>query len=261
MAKSAPGWLQRLPIDPSKLTLEELRNFKQADDFLTEPIKGPEGWRYFYGCFKFFLAYSSALYADKRFPAFNRCWDDVRKRFGGDDAFEDGIFVESWVFFDFPFGHQRQTVLDFFSDYINDVTPSHNFQHFIDQMRQSRLGLYQEVLSTKKITKFRELFTGQVIPTMRSVEEYEKGEIFLTRLVEYKGKMLQFGDPKCFPKQYRVALEGNVGGKLFYFDADTTEEQYRRFMKLAGPYWFSCVSADYDSDILSPDHYLTYLRG
>ena len=30
-------------------------------------------------------------------------------------------------------------------------------------------------------------------------------------------------------------------------------------MKLAGPYWMSCVTKDEDVPILDPDHYLTYL--
>ncbi len=31
-------------------------------------------------------------------------------------------------------------------------------------------------------------------------------------------------------------------------------------MKLAGPYWMSCVTQNDAVPILAPDHYLTYLR-
>jgi hypothetical protein len=31
-------------------------------------------------------------------------------------------------------------------------------------------------------------------------------------------------------------------------------------MKLAGPYWMSCVTKNDALPILAPDHYLTYLR-
>ena len=40
MKKQKPSWLKGIPIDPSKLTLDELRNFKEADRLLTGPIEG-----------------------------------------------------------------------------------------------------------------------------------------------------------------------------------------------------------------------------
>lgn len=56
---------------------------------------------------------------------------------------------------------------------------------------------------TPSVTKFRELFTGRVLSTIRSVPEYGKGEIFLTRIVEHNGELFQFGDPKCWPKNHQ----------------------------------------------------------
>jgi hypothetical protein len=51
-----------------------------------------------------------------------------------------------------------------------------------------------------------------------------------------------------------------VSNKLIYFDDHGTEvAQYTAFMKLAGPYWMSCVTKDDDIPILDPDHYRTYL--
>jgi hypothetical protein len=38
------------------------------------------------------------------------------------------------------------------------------------------------------------------------------------------------------------------------------EMQYEKFMKLAGPYWMSCVTKNDATPILAPDHCLTYLR-
>ena len=84
-------------------------------------------------------------------------------------------------------------------------------------MKKSRLGLYQEILSSKKTTKFRELITGNTINTFRSVEEYEKGEIFLTSLVEYEGQVYQFGDPKCWPKEFKSQIEGFAREKIALF--------------------------------------------
>ena len=89
-----------------------------------------------------------------------------------------------------------------------------------------------------------------------------KGEIFLTRIVEYNGECFQFGDPKCWPADYKHKIENMVLNKLFYFESDDAgdEEGYKNFMKLAGPYWFSCVCTNHDADILDPDHYLWYGR-
>ena len=36
--------------------------------------------------------------------------------------------------------------------------------------------------------------------------------------------------------------------------------QYETFMRLAGPYWMSCVCSDQDAPVLAPDHHhRTYL--
>ena len=262
MAKAKKPWLERVPVDPGKLTLKELRTFKDADDLLLGEIEGPEGFRYFLRCFRFLTLYAMSVHVEKRNPAFSRCWDDLDKTFVRDPVFEDGVFVQAWAFCDFPCGPGERTILDGFEGFLAEKVPEHGFGLFIDQMRRSRLGLYQEVLSTKKTTKFRELITGQVVSTVRSVETYTKGEIFLTRLVEYDGEIFQFADPKCWPKEHKDVLEGVVSDKMrLYFDVGEDQQTYARFMKLAGPYWFSFVSSDHDLPIFVPDHYLTYLRG
>lgn len=259
--RSTPGWLKSLPVDPSKLTLEELRHFKRADEFLTEPIEGPEGFQYMYGCYKLLLAYSAVIYSENRFPAFNRCYDDLLKTFLDDESFEDDLFLLSWILCDFPIARGGTTVLETMEEYLNKEIPGHDFQYFIDEMRNSRMGLYQEIISTKKTMKFRELFTGDVVSTLRSVDEFDKGELFLARVVKCKGDAFLWGDPKCWPKSYIAQIEGMVDRKLFYFDGETKQDGYRKFMKLAGPYWFSCVATNKDIPILQPDHYLTYYQG
>ena len=58
----------------------------------------------------------------------------------------------------------------------------------------------------------------------------------------------------------KAQIENNVRGKLFYFNEEKTPAaQFEAFMKLAGPYWMSCVCGDEDAPILEPDHYRTYL--
>ena len=206
MKKKKPSWLKAIPIDPSKLTLDELRNFKEVDRLLTGPIEGPEGWAYFVRCFWFLTLFAIATIVDNRLPPLTRCWNELDKFFMRDKAFDDEIFVQSWIFFNFPVDKNGRTVLDYLDDFLTGTEGKANFQYFIEQMKKSRLGLYQEILSGKYTTTFRELITGNTIKTFRSIKKYEKGEIFLTRLVEYEGQVYQFGDPKGWPKEFKSQL-------------------------------------------------------
>jgi hypothetical protein len=260
MKKQKPSWLKDLPFDTSELSFDELRNLKEADRLLTEDIPGPEGWAYFIKCYRFLLLYACATIEENRFPPLTRCWNELDTFFMREEVFSDEIFVQSWILFDFPFGENGQTVLDYFEDFIMQAEGGENFRYFIEQMRKSRLGVYQEILSSKWKTKFRELITGNTIETFRSVRAYKEGEIFLTRLVDYQGRIYQFGDPKCWPREYKSQIEDFVREKMSYFDGSTPEEKYTKLMKLGGPYWMSCVTANPDFPILSPHHYLKYLR-
>ena len=262
MAKHKPAWLSILPrgLDPSKFTLDELRNFKEVHALLNERIAGPEGIAYYIHGFRYLLLFGIVCIAEDKYPPLTRCWMDLEKLFMRDPAFEDGIFVESWILMDFPFGPERQTALDYFEEFLKGVEVRPQFQRFIDEARRSRLGLHQDVMRTKKVAKFRELFTGRVISAFPSVEEYDKGEILLTRTMAYGDQVFMFGDPKGFPNEMKTHVENMVRNKLFYFkDEATPIAQYEAFMKLAGPYWMSCVATDEDVPILDPDHYRTYL--
>jgi len=115
------------------------------------------------------------------------------------------------------------------------------------------------VMRTKQVAKFRELITGRVIEAFPSVEEYGKGEILLVRTMTAGNQVYLFGNPKGFPKDAKAQIEDMVISKLFYFeDRETPIEQYEAFMRLAGPYWMSCVTQNDATPILEPDHYLTY---
>jgi len=99
-----------------------------------------------------------------------------------------------------------------------------------------------------------------VVSAFPSIEHYGKGEILLIRTMTYGEQAFMFGNPKGFPKEAKNQVEDMVLNKLFYFDDETTTiAQYQTFMKLAGPYWMSCVTQDEDAPILDPDHYRAYL--
>ncbi len=261
--ESSPAWLdglKRIKIDPSQLDFKELKAFKDADRYLNEPIRGPKEWEYLIRCFRFLSTFAFFTIYEKQFPPLSNCWEELERLFIHEEIFDDGIFVQSWIFCDFPFGTEKKAVIDYFEEFVAKTEVINHFQYFIDCMKTSRLGLYQEILSSKKTIKFRELFTGKIIKIENTIPVYNSGEIFLTRLVDIGGKIYSFCDPKCWPKEYKSQLENMVKAKLFYFEAPSIEEEYEQFMKYAGPYWMSCVVTDQECPILQPDHYLTYLK-
>lgn len=255
---SSPGWLRSLPVDPSTLTWDELRSFKQLDQFLTEPVPGPEGFQYLLRCYKALLAFSAVIYYEQRFPAFNRCFDHIKRTFIDRGYLGDDTFFMTWVLCDFPAERNGRTMLQIVEEQLGQCDLRERLRAFFDAMKPSRMGLYEEIGSTTKLMKFRELFTGTVISAIRSVEEFGRGEIFLTRLVEHGGDVHLWGDTKCWPRSYKARLEDMVDLKLVYFDGETDEESYRQMMKLAGPYWFSCSAPSDDVPLFPPDHQLTY---
>jgi hypothetical protein len=68
-----------------------------------------------------------------------------------------------------------------------------------------------------------------------------------------------FGNPKCFPRDRRRPIEEMALDTMCFFEPAPVPAAYETFMKLAGPYWMSCVTSDQDAPILDPDHYRTYL--
>ena len=91
-----------------------------------------------------------------------------------DPAFEDGVFIQSWILMDFPFGPNNETALEYFEQFLDGIDDAPKFQPFIDAACRSRLGLHQDVVRTKKVAKFRELISGTVTEAFPSIEEYGK---------------------------------------------------------------------------------------
>jgi len=263
MNTTTPEWMNILPVSSDKLTFEQLRNFKDFHALINIQDFGPNApasVKYAIRSFRFIYLFAVILIDEKRFPALNRCWDDLHSRFGKDFVFNDGMAAEAWIFFNFPLNKEGRTVLDEFEDFnrINEAQ-SEEFQQFIQAAKVSRLGLYQEILSTSRVTKFKELFTDEVISTIRSVPEYNHGEIFLGRILEVGGDRFLFGDPSCFPADRKEEIMFMVTNKMAaYGSEDSMAEDYEKFMRLSGPYWMSVVSDDKDAEILMPDHWMRY---
>lgn len=261
MGRKTSAWHAMLPggKSPGAYTLHELRAAKQVHAFLTENVPGPEQFAQYIRAFRYLMFFGIACVAEDKYPPLTRCWKDLERRFMRDPGFDDGVFVQSWVLIDFPFGPSGETALDYFEAFLKGTDAGSQFQPFIDAARKSRLGLHQDVMRTKKVAKFRELLSGKVIEAFPSVDDYGKGEILLIRAMTCGDQVFFFGNPKGFPKEKKEQIEDMVLDKLFDFEGDDPIAQYEAFMKLAGPYWMSCVCSDADAPVLAPDHYRTYL--
>lgn len=249
------------------MSLKECRAFKDFYALLksiqNDPA-APRGHRIFYELMHYLLYYGLCCINDNKFPALTKCWNKLTPLFLT-KKFDCDWFVFCWMFCDFPLDlRTKKVLLDDFTDFfLSSGNLSDHFRehlpHFHSIMKASRLGLYQEILSSSKTTKFKELFTNTVISTVRGVPYYESGEIFVTRVVSYLGDNFSIHDSKAYPKEYKNHLEMMVKNKLFMIsETGNDTEDYLRFMKLAGPYWMSCTHPDQESPILSPDEYKFY---
>ena len=261
------NWKSILPreIDIKQLNFDQCRTFKQFYAMLTESVGGPPGYQIFYRFSLHLLLYGLCCLDEKKFPALNRCRDALAPHFLT-PAYDNAWLVFFWIFCDFPLTNEGgTTVLDHFDDFmakeasgLSKVNREHVGQ-FVAQLKASRLGFYQEISSTSKTTKFRELFTNRVISTVRSVPDYGRGEIFVGRIVAYLGDAFLIHDPRNFPAEYKDSLENMIRNKLFYiFESGNDSKDYERFMKLAGPYLMSVTHNDQDCPIFDPDEYATY---
>lgn len=198
MAKpKKPAWFSILPgaLDPSEFSFDELRNAKAVHAFLSESVDGPAGIAEYIRAFRFLLFFGIACIAEDKYPPLTRCWKELERHFMTDPAFDDGVFVQSWILMDFPFGPKGETALDHFDDFLKGTDVGPHFQRFIAAARKSRLGLHQDIMRSKKVAKFRELLSGKVTEAFPSIEEYGKGEILLARMMAYDNQVFVFGNP------------------------------------------------------------------
>lgn len=262
------SWKNILPkgIKANNLSLDDCRNFKNFYDLMesiTNDVKGPSGFRIFYQILHHLLFYAVCCISENKFPTLNKCWDELSPLFLTDD-YDCEWLVYCWIFCDFPLDpNKKEVLLDHFNNFIleNADLPD-DFKNHLNQfyliMKSSRLGLYQEILSTSKVTKYKELFTGNVISTVRSIPYYESGEIFLTRVVSYLGDSFAIHDSKSYPSEYKDSVIDMVRNKMHYISETENETvDYEHFMKLAGPYWMSCTHQE-EQSILLPDEYQRY---
>lgn len=260
------NWTKNLPqgIKLSDLSLDECRNFKQ---FFAEinNIVGPPGFKSARLFLYNMLVYTMCCIQENKFPTLNKCWEQLCPIFATPE-YDNEWLVYCWIMCDLPLETgSDKALLDHYIEFMlaNSTlskAKTENLKQFYTAMKSSRLGLYQVISSTSGTTKYQELFTGNIINTIRSVPYYEIGEIFVTRIISYLDASFTVHDSPSYPPEYKDILEDMVSNKLFYIsETDDEAQDYEKFMKLAGPYWMSCTHQNQAVEIFNPNHYLTYL--
>ncbi len=264
------NWKKILPpgIDLKKLSFEDYKNFKnfyKILEHINNDLTGPHGFKIFYRLLHCLLFYGSCCIVENKFPSLSKCWKQLSSLFL-ETKYSNEWLVHCWIFCDFPLNLITKEV--FLDHYMNFCLKINGFpedyvhvKNFVTIMKNSRLGLYQEIASTNHTTKYMELFTNQIVTTVRSVSYYEPGEIFLTRIISYLGNNFTIHDACSYPATAKLQLVGMVENKLKLFaNSKNGITNYDNFMKLAGPYWMSCTHTNSKIPILSPDEYLNYYK-
>ena len=162
------NWTKNLPqgIKVSDLSFDECRNFKQ---FFAEinNITGPPGFKSARLFLYNMLAYAICCMKDNKFPALNKCWDQLYPIFATPE-YDNEWLVYCWIFCDLPLelGNDK-VLLDHYIEFMlasNTLSDAkiENLKQFYKVMRPSRLGLYQVISSTSETTKYQELFTRNI---------------------------------------------------------------------------------------------------
>ena len=265
------SWRSLLPeaLLIESLSFDQCRVFKQYYELISQQIEGPIGFQHFYRLSYHLLFYTLCRLQEEKFPALNRAWEELSGLFLTQD-FDDNLFLYHWLWCDFPIKENQNIVLvDTFTELLLtsesfSEEDSKDLVDFHQCLKASRLGLYQANLSTDTITTFRELFTNRIHYTVRSIEDYDPMDIFLTRLVSYWGDTFQIQHPRCFGGEFKNKIMEMVRQKLHILrppiPSITESKSYEVFMKLAGPYWLSCTHGYKDIPILPPNHFATYYR-
>lgn len=263
--RARAAWTALVPGGPGRIpmmSLEELRNVKEFHTLITEKFPGPPAVGYAIRSFRLLKLFAIANIVEDRYPPLTRCWKELERLFMREPALRDEFFVAAWILLNFPCGPERRTVLDHFEMFVEACNQRAQFDAFIGAVRNTRLGLYQQVMRSSTNARYRELFTDRVVDVHPSLEAGGAAEIVLARLVELEGQNYFFGDAKAFPAEARDTIEFMVDSKLFYLDDEAVIHggRYEAFMTLAGPYWMSIVVQNEKLPILDPDHYRSYLR-
>ena len=239
----------------SELHLKDL--LSQLNAYLLEDLPGPKyfteailNWR------QFFMLSMTSIHTNE-FPPLTQCWNELEERFG--DSFSDEVFMACCILADFQFGKEN---LSFAEKMIFDE--AEHLQDFAAQIARSRLGVYQIVDIKNDFLTLKEFFTDKVISVFHMLEEPEKGQICLARVLTTGDHKYLFGEIHCWPSENTSQIFNMVVDKMSLYCLDAPKSgseslmsaQYEKFMKISGPYWMSIVGeTDFFADVIMPDFY------
>lgn len=262
---SAVGEVAPQPRLPMSATGEQERAslsiLLKDPTLLRERVPGPEGVAYYMTGFRYLLRFGIACVVEDKYPPLTRCWKDLERLFLGDEEFDDGLFLTSWILMDFPFGPKRETALDYFESFFAGTPAGSQLQPFVDEARRSRLGLHQVAGPGEgDLRTSGTLHRKGHCSLLLSSRARKGGDPAGTNHGPRRSGLCVL-HPEELSEEAKTQLEDRVLSQLFYFDNDgeTSFARYEGFMKLAGPYWMSCVTKNADVPFLAPDHYRTYL--
>ena len=246
----------------TSLPMNVLRQFQEFEKQLTKEMKFYDKTLPKFGayCMKSFTTielFCLSLMSEKYPDAWN-CNADLKKKFGHDIAFSDKTTVESWMYFNFPVGINGECIAalalkDLPNRIANELSP------FVKAMSNSRFGLYEIIKDKKDSCQMKELFTKNEVFLNQTLGGAPKGALELVRVFSIREKNYAFGNSSEFPSDKKETIINMVREKMnLYFPSNDEIESYTTMMRLAGQYWFSVTSGDFDSDIINPDYYLKY---
>jgi hypothetical protein len=240
--------------------LKAVRDMEKAHRALFE-FEGPPVIGQFVMLFRLTGLFGFFAMSEKRFPVLNRAWADLQWILDNPEA--DEFSVASWAFLDLPVTEDGRTVVEVFGA---EIGPNHaDVQKFVEVARLSRYGMYVDDGGTGRTHRLVEMFTKKRQTITRGVPA-DPGELFWTRIIDWGGMRFMLGDTRGFPApnlhKVKDMIKVRLADPLWSTPGATTADAYERFMKLAGPYWFSILYSDDDDDpVLQPDHYLAYGHG
>ena len=238
--------------------LKAIREMKAAHAALFR-FEGPREIGEFVRLFRLVSLFAHFAMSEARFPILNRAWADLERFTSHPEA--DEFTATSWMFLDLPVTDDHRTIAEVFAAEIAPDNP--DVKRFVDVVRASRHGVYVDAGGTRSSHRLVELITRRRVTLLRGVDA-EPGELFWTRIIEWRGTRFMLGDTRGWPASRREQVTDMLVGRLvtspWQVPGASNEAVYERFMKMAGPYWLSLVYIRSDDDpVLEPTHIERYL--
>ncbi len=164
---------------------------------------------------------------------------------GSSGGVSDSLYVP-WLYFDVPFGRERQTVCERFLQSATDFSLNDPGPTLLKQMSDSYVAFYEVLKATRDRITFRELGTGMEWKVSRTVEpsktRIRKGDIWFIRFVGPPGNAYIFSTPYIFPASSVDDLEETVkkqwqAVRTLQRPRTGVDDSFRRFCKATLTAW------------------------